>query len=215
MTMRLFYYPHAPFSRKVLLAAHEKGVEVERELSLPFDREAKGRLRAAHPLATVPLLVDGDEIITESSLIVEYLDLASDEAPRLVPPDPREALRVRALDRFGDSYLMAPTQYLAWSLRKPPEAQNTAKIEAQRAMLETALGIADARLASREFLAGAALSMGDLSSTAAISCLLSDRTLPDLARWPSVAAWHARMTARASFRRILEECATVPLPPGF
>jgi len=213
--MKLLHYPHAPYSRKVLLAAYEKGVAFESEICAPFEKAAKERLRGIHPLGTVPLLVDGDEIMTESSIIVEYFDLASESGPVLVPRDPRVALRARTIDRFGDSYLMGPTAYLAWSLRKTVETQNTDKIRSQRATVETALGLADGWLGERAFLAGDALTMGDLSPVSAISCLLSDRTLPDLSCWPNVARWYQAMIARPSFVKVLEECAKVPLPPGF
>jgi glutathione S-transferase len=213
--VRLFYYPHAPYSRKVLLAAYERGVSFERELSLPWDGEHRKKLRAVHPLATLPLLEDGDDLVTESSLEVEWIDLAGTTGERLVPGDAREAIRVRSWDRFGDSHLMGPTVYLAWSLRKPVEQQNPDKIASQRKTVDTALTIADRRLQGRSFLAGDRLSMADLSSFAALSCMLSDKTLADLATWPSLAAWYERVASRPSFAGITDECATVPLPPGF
>lgn len=213
--MKLVHYPHAPYSRKVLLAAYEKAIAFDADICAPFDRAAKEALRTIHPLATVPLLKDGDEVMTESSIIVEHFDISSDQGPRLIPRGPRIALRARAFDRFGDSHLIGPTAYLAWATRKPLDEQNTDKIRAQRGILETALALADAELKVRAFLAGDAISMADLSPTAAISCLLADRTLPDLARWPNVGRWYQAMTARPSFIRITDECAKVALPPGF
>jgi glutathione S-transferase len=213
--MRLHYYPHAPYSRKVLFGAYEKGVTFERAICAPFDKDAKAALKAVHPLATVPLLVDGSEVVTESSLILEYFDLVSPGGARLVPEDPREALHVRALDRFGDSNLIGPTVYLAWALRRPAEQQNAEKVAANRRTMETALGLLEARLDGREFLGGSAVGMGDCSSVAALSCLLADGSLASLDPWPRVGAWYARLVARPSFQAILEECRTVPLPPGF
>ncbi len=213
--MRLFYYPHAPFSRKVLLAAYEKGVPFERRLSRPFVPEEKAELKAIHPLATLPLLVDGDDVFTESSVIAEAFDLASTAGATLVPRDPRAALRVRALERLSDSHLMGPTAYLAWALRKTPETRNTEKIAAQRKNLEIALAILERELETHAFVFGDAITLADLSPVAALSSMLVDGTLTDLARWPAVAAWYARSTGRPSFQAIVEECRTVPLPPGF
>lgn len=213
--MKLLYYPYAPYCRKVLLAFFEKGISFEREICAPFDKAHKARLKAVHPLGTVPLLVADGEIFTESSIIIEYVDMLPSEAPRLLPADPRAALRVRAFDRFGDASLMGPTAYLAWSLRKPADTQNTEKIAAQRAMVSTALGLMEEPLAKSAFLAGDALSMADLSPAAAITALLSDGSLGDLAAWPNVAAWYARMTSRPSFRATVDECAKVERPPGF
>ncbi len=213
--MKLLHYPHAPYSRKVLLAAYEKEVSFDGEICAPFERPAKERLRALHPLATVPLLLDGEETFTESSIIVEYFDLASKRGPLLVPHDAQVALRARAIDRFADAHLMSPTAYLAWSTRKPAEQQNTEKIRAQRGVVDTALGFLDRWLAGSPFLVGDALTMADLSPVSAISCLLSDRTIPDLTPWPNVARWYEAMIGRPSFVALLAECAKVPLPPGF
>lgn len=212
--MQLHYYPHAPYSRKVLLAAYEKAVAFDRKICPPFG-PAKAALTALHPFATVPLLVDGAEILTESSIIVEAFDLASGSGPALVPPDPRLALRARALDRLSDAHVMAPTAYLAWALRKPEETRNHQKIDAQRAALLVALDVLDAAIGEHAFVAGAALTLADLSPAAAISCLLADRTLADLAAFPRVKRWYGAMITRPSFSTIFAECRDVPLPPGF
>lgn len=214
--MKLSNYPHAPYSRKVLLAAYEKEVAFESVVCPPFDREAKEALKRVHPLATVPLLVaDDGEVMTESSIIIEYLDQVSTRGPELLPSDRRAALRARAFDRFSDSNLMGPTAYLAWALRKPVETQNTEKIAAQRKTLETALALADAALGKHAFCAGDAITIADLSPAAAISCQLSDKTIPGLDAWPNVKRWFEAMKARPSFVRIFEDCTRVPLPPGF
>lgn len=214
--MKLLHYPHAPYTRKVLLAAYEKEVAFDEQICAPFEREAKAALKAIHPLGTVPLLVSDDgELLTESSIIVEHFDMISDRGPRLVPRDPREALRVRALDRFSDSHLMGPTAYLAWAMRKPAETQNSEKIRAQLGVVETALGIADERLARHAFMAGDALTMADLSPVAALACQLSDGSLKNLERWPNVTRWYEAMLARPSYDRLRRACAKVALPPGF
>lgn len=212
--MKLFYYPWAPYTRKVLLAAFEKESVFEPVLTSPFDKTAKAALKAAHPLATIPLLVlDSDEPMTESVIIVEHFDLGSDRGPKLLPTDPRAALVVRALDRFIDSHLMSPTQYLAFATRKPVEQQNTEKIRAQRNTVETAIGLMDARLGKHPFLAGEEIRMADLSLTASIACQLLDGTQSSLERWPNLTRWFKTMIARPSFKRVVEECSRVP-PPG-
>ena len=44
----------------------------------------------------MPVLRDGERVLFETSIIVEYLDRLGD-APRLLPVDPDAALRVRLL----------------------------------------------------------------------------------------------------------------------
>lgn len=50
------------------------------------------------------MLVDGERVVSESSIIVEYLDRHGD-APPLIPGDPAVALRARWWDRVADGYL--------------------------------------------------------------------------------------------------------------
>src|SRR5262245_62052159 len=107
--MKLFVFPHAAYSRKVLIAAYEKDVKFDEEQIVPpFDLEAMARLRREqHPLATVPLLrLDDGRYLTDSTTIVEYLDLRW-PSPRMVPVDSEDALEVRRLDRLFDPLIDA------------------------------------------------------------------------------------------------------------
>ena len=213
--MRLVHYPHAPYSRKVLLAAYETETAFDSEICPPFSAATRGTLDAFVPLATVPLLIDGDLTLTESSIIVEHFDLLSTRGARLLASDPREALRARAIERFCDANLIGPTVYLAWSLRKPEASQNGPHIAAERTKLETALSMVDGWIGERRFVLGDQFSFADLSPAAAISCLLTDGTIRDLDRWKNVARWYHDISSRPSFARIVEECRSVSLPPGY
>jgi maleylacetoacetate isomerase len=53
--------------------------------------------RAINPLGLVPSLIHGDRTITQSLAILEYLDDAFPLTPRLLPVEPADRARVRAL----------------------------------------------------------------------------------------------------------------------
>ncbi|MGH8191848.1 MAG: maleylacetoacetate isomerase [Rhodanobacteraceae bacterium] len=53
--------------------------------------------RAINPQQLVPALVDGDQVVRESLAIIEYLEEAYPDTPRLLPRDPFARARVRAL----------------------------------------------------------------------------------------------------------------------
>lgn len=53
--------------------------------------------RHINPQGMVPVLVDGDQILTQSVAIMEYLDEAYPDAPRLLPAGALARARVRAL----------------------------------------------------------------------------------------------------------------------
>ena len=50
--------------------------------------------------------MDGERNVVETSIIIEYLQLAHPGPVRLLPADPMAALDVRFLDRFFDLHVM-------------------------------------------------------------------------------------------------------------
>src|ERR1700722_17501312 len=212
--MNLYVFPHAPYSRKVLLAIYEKGLKIEIETISPHDPAAQERLLGIYPIFTLPLLVlDEGSPMPESSIIVEHLDLSSAAGPRLLPADTREALHVRACDRLGDQ-LLAATAYLAFALGKPVEKQNAERIAMNRRKIRAVLDLVESKLGVSTFLHGDGLTLADLGPVCAVASLLSDGSLEGLQPWPGVERWFARVTSRPSWQRIGDDCRAVPLPRG-
>ena len=72
--MKLYYHPASTASRPVLLFAAESNIALELQLTDIFKGEHRQPAYAAlNPNALVPLLVDGDFRLTESSAILKYL----------------------------------------------------------------------------------------------------------------------------------------------
>jgi glutathione S-transferase len=95
--MELLYQTHSPYARKVLVAAHEMGLQqrlcvVHHETSPTRRNEA---VLALNPLGKVPVLIcDDATVLFDSNVICEYLDGLHPNA-RLIPREP--AARWRAL----------------------------------------------------------------------------------------------------------------------
>ena len=101
----LYSGPISMFARKTEIALGEKGIEFER-IMVPFTQSAgyspkHPNVLAANPKAQVPVLVDGDLTLFDSTLIFEYLEEAYPE-PALWPNDPRDRARARMLELFAD-----------------------------------------------------------------------------------------------------------------
>lgn len=209
--MKLFCFPRSPYTKKILVAAYEKGEPFEdRELVPPFDVEAMKRLRLEQPLATVPLLeLDDGRYLGDSTIIVEYLDLVRPE-PRMVPADPSAALEVRALDRFAD-LIVTPVNHLLWGRRAP--SPNAAKLAASLESLHTALGILDAQIGARAFVFGDALSLADLGASAGLETYQRYVGVERFEeRFPNVHRWYAALVARPSWQRVMREIEAIPAP---
>src|SRR5579863_6993736 len=96
--MKLYSGPLSLFSRKAEIALNEKGIAFER-IMVPFS-QAHGyspkhaAVLAANPKGQVPVLVDGDLSLFDSTVIFEYLEDAY-PSPPLYPADAKTRARCR------------------------------------------------------------------------------------------------------------------------
>jgi glutathione S-transferase len=98
------------FGKKVEIALAEKGVPYQRTLA-PFSQTAgyspkDPRVLAHNPKGQVPVLLDGDLALYDSTLIIEYLEDAF-PVPPLFPPSPKERARCRQFELFADEVILA------------------------------------------------------------------------------------------------------------
>ena len=99
MSLKLYSHPRSSAAYRVRIALRLKQCECE-VIDIDFMRGGvpyvDPALTAANPQNFVPVLFDGDAVLTQSVAIIEYLD-ARFPAPQLVPSDPLERARVQAL----------------------------------------------------------------------------------------------------------------------
>lgn len=95
--MQLYNYFRSSASYRVRIALALKGLEAEyKPVQLVQNEQFTESYAAVSASRLVPTLVDGDQVITQSLAIVEYLDETHPEPP-LLPKDPAGRARVRAL----------------------------------------------------------------------------------------------------------------------
>jgi glutathione S-transferase len=118
--LTLFTNGFSPFARKVAMALEYKGLPHESVDGLTHrNRE---RLLAVNPRAEVPVLVDGDITVVNSSDIVAYLDQRYPERP-IYPSDLKARVQARALERLADARIdaiMLDCSIWTWADRKDP-----------------------------------------------------------------------------------------------
>lgn len=155
------------------------------------------------PIAKFPVLIDSDRTIVETSIIIEHLDRHHPGPVRFLPDDPEVAMEVRLLDRFFDQYVMNAMQVAVnEALRADPNRLDEAKRTAAAA-LEVAYGWLDRRLAGRIWAAGDAFSLADCAAAPAL--FYADWVHPIGDAHPTLRAYRARLLARPSFARAVEE----------
>jgi glutathione S-transferase len=100
----------SPYVRKVLACMNLKGLDYEVDPITPFfGNEEYQRLS---PLRRIPVLIDGDFSISDSSVICAYLDEAYPPR-RLLPVDPKDRARARWFEEYADTRL---GDLLIWGL---------------------------------------------------------------------------------------------------
>lgn len=201
MTITLYSGPISLFARKAEIALGEKGLEFER-IMVPFT-QAKGyqpkhpNVLAANPKAQVPVLVDGDLTMFDSTLIFEYLEEAYPE-PALWPKDPRDRARCRMMELFGDEILLPAVRPIMHRSVPPTDAEARRKDEeagkkAELLLLEHYAAL-ESGLDTSGFLGGD-YSYADISVFMALTFSLRLKG-PRLDAYPKLASWYARVGDR-------------------
>ena len=103
--MKLYSGPLSLFSAKARIALAEKGLAHEL-VQVGWNRRTAYEphhpdVVALNPKAQVPILVDGDVVVYDSTLIFEYLEERHPE-PRLYPTDAAERARCRQQEAAAD-----------------------------------------------------------------------------------------------------------------
>jgi len=92
----------SPYVRKVLACLNLKGLDYEVDPITPFfGNEEYERLS---PLRRIPVLIDGEFSVSDSSVICAYLDEAYPDRP-LLPANPKDRARARWFEEYADTRL--------------------------------------------------------------------------------------------------------------
>ena len=73
MSLTLYAHPFSSYCQKVLIALYENRTPFEFRMLAPDDAQVQAEFAALWPLRRMPVLVDANEAVTESSIIIEHL----------------------------------------------------------------------------------------------------------------------------------------------
>ena len=200
--MKLYDHPISPYAMKIRMVLYEKGIEFEKQ-EIHTHAQAE-ELRKLNPRAEVPALVDGEAVLSDSKVIAQYLEETHPE-PALLPKDPAERARCRALELRADTEVDGAV--LAYSLFKffrpamaeqHPEALRNAEDSLRRHFVAL-----DRLLDGRPYLLGS-FSLADIALAPHLgACAVLG--LPPGEDTPHLAAWQQRMNERESVQRTTQE----------
>ncbi|MBI1685781.1 glutathione S-transferase family protein [Caulobacter hibisci] len=207
MALILHAHPLSSFCHKALVALYELDLPFEQRMVNFGDPDSAAAFRALWPVAKMPVLEDTarGQVVPESSILIEYLQLHHPAAVRLIPEDPAAALEVRARDRFFDLHVQVPMQKIVNDRIRPGDAKDPHGLAEAKAALSTALDLVERDMATRTWAAGEAFSLADCAAAPAL--FYTDKVMPFLPDRPNAAAYLERLKARPSYARALEEAA--------
>lgn len=146
--LRLYRAPFSTNVERVALALAHKGLEVESVVIDYADRSEVERV-SGQPL--VPVLVDGDEVVVDSTRILEHLE-ARRPHPALYPAHPARRAEVELfIDWFNRVWKHAPNAIERELARADPDEARIAELGA---LMQARLGLIDRLLAGRQHLFG-------------------------------------------------------------
>lgn len=147
--------------------------------------------RALNPMGEVPVLVDGDTVLSQSGVILDYLASKTGRFAGRSATERREVLRWLFWDNHKFTGQIATLRFLTAFV---PEAKRPAGVVPfLEGRVTTACKVLDAHLAGREWLVGSGPTVADLS-------LCGYLWYPEphgvaRAKWPGIDAWLDRLAA--------------------
>src|SRR5262245_25612384 len=202
--MQLYTAALSPYSGKVRAALYEKGLAFE-VIELPWKPTGflskPAAMLAINPRAQVPVLVDGELGLYDSTVILEYLEDRYPATP-LAPRDPAARAVCRQLEDLGDELTAGVAADLVDELWKKPvsEPRDAARIERAREGMQQAYARLEAQLAARDWLCGS-FGIADISCYVPLSFAGFVGHGPD-GTHPRLQAWLDRATQRPSVARV-------------
>jgi glutathione S-transferase len=209
--MKLYSGPLSMFGAKAEIAAHEKGLAFELVM-VPFDMKAlyspkHPEVMRINPKRQVPVLIDGDLEIFDSTQIFEHFESIKPE-PALWPADAKDRARARLLEHKSDEVYFPPIVRLM-GLQSTP--QDPVAVDARAASAafyyEMEMIVGD-----NEWLAGP-YSYADIAFY--MAQLFGERMGAPLAEsHPRLREWRERMGKRPAVRRVVGAMAGYLLSQG-
>jgi glutathione S-transferase len=204
--MKLYSGPLSLFTAKVRIALAEKGIEYEL-VSVPFGRtrgyEPKHPdVLAINPKGQVPVLVDGELALFDSTVILEYLEDRA-PTPALYPRDVVARARCRQLEAAADEILFPSVFELIQQVFYEPAGgvRDAARIARARAAIGRHYDDLETKLGDRAFLCDG-FGVADIgyfltiTFATTLGAPLGDET-------PRLQAWYDRVRTRPSVTKEL------------
>jgi glutathione S-transferase len=151
--IKLYDFLPCPFGQKVRIVLAEKSLSYD--LALVDITKGEHRQLTLNPFRRVPILVDEDTVVYDSTIINEYLDDEYPDPPIL----PRieyssQRARARLFEDFADTSFTPQVGQLMAEMAKAEAERDQNRLARLRQIIEQALNYINRELQGQHFLAG-------------------------------------------------------------
>lgn len=199
--MKLIGSTTSPYVRKARIVLAEKKLEAE------FIEEnvwaTNTTIHSANPLGKIPcLVIDGQEAVFDSRVIVEYLDTLS-PVGKLIPTTGRERLAVKTWEALADGLLDASILArleATWAGRTDMQ-RSQAWIDRQMDKVHKSLAAMSQGLGEQPYCHGIHLSLADIAVGCALGYMdFRFSSIDWRTPYPNLAALYEKLAQRPSFK---------------
>lgn len=196
--MKLLYSPTSPYARKVRVVAIEKHIDMEMVAVVLSAPDCP--VNDHNPLGKIPVLImDDEESLFDSRVIVEYLDNRTPLA-RLIPQEHSIKIWVRRWEALADGICDAAVLALMES-RRPENLQDAGFITKQTGKVERGLKALSDELGDSKWCVDDTFSLADIAMGCVLGYLqlrFNDINWQKL--YPNLAKHYAELMKRPSFK---------------
>ncbi len=210
--IELYWGSGSPFAWRVMLALEIKQIPyASRLIEFSKGQQKTPEFVALNPRGKVPVIKDGDFVLSESLAILAYLDRKAPEPP-LFGRTPEEAGLVWKAISESTSYLEPPAIRIVGPLFFNKTDEKADDIRAALKPLHAELKLMDTALAKRRWIAGDSISAADCVAFPSIESILRAAgkdaakafelgILPLEKTYPALADWRGRIMALPGYDR--------------
>jgi len=200
--MKLYDFLPCPFGQKVRIVLAEKGLSYELvQIDLTQGEQRRPEFRRLNPFGRVPVLVDEDITVYDSTIIAEYLEDEYPEPP-LLPAIGSSALRAQARtwEDIADTSFTVQVGQLMTEMGKAESDRDSNRIQRLQQWIEQMLSFLNHQLQAQDFLASQ-FSVADIGFVPRL-LLLKELGVDPVANRGNIDGWFKRLLERPSIQNL-------------
>jgi glutathione S-transferase len=198
--MTLFDTPECPYGLKVRIMLAETELDFDTvKVDLQAGDNHKADFLELNPFGKVPVLIDDETVIYDSTVINEYLN--DEYFAELLPEDSGQRATARILEDYADVAFTLPAMAAERELARSIDDRDDQRLDGAREVIRKGLSMLDRVLTDREYLVGS-FSLADVAFAPTV-LKLDKLDIKIDSSLPNVKAWLGRLAERPSMRAAL------------